>query len=91
MNFSTYFSKQAQKPSGLFGRYIMSAVFDLGNAYLNDFVHQQLAVKLDDYVLDIGCGTGKLIFNLAGQGNNGYFEGVDYSDTMVSKARRRNK
>ena len=36
MNFETFFSKQARKPTGLFGRLIMSKIFDLGNAVLND-------------------------------------------------------
>ena len=91
MSFSTFFSEQARKPSGLFGQYIMSTVFDIGNAYLNSFVSEQLSVQPSDHVLDIGCGTGKLIYNLAAKGNDGYFEGVDYSNTMVLKALRRNK
>jgi SAM-dependent methyltransferase len=91
MSFSTFFSKQAEKPSGLFGRYIMSTVFDIGNAYLNSLVCEQLSVQAGDYVLDMGCGTGKLIYNLAVLSNDGYFEGVDYSDPMVLRARRKNK
>jgi len=34
MSFSTYFSEQARKPSGLFGRVVMPIVFDRGNAFL---------------------------------------------------------
>jgi ubiquinone/menaquinone biosynthesis C-methylase UbiE len=91
MSFSTFFSEQARKPSGLFGKLIMSAVFDIGNAFLNRFVSELLSIQSGDHVLDIGCGTGKLISSLASQANDGYFEGVDYSDTMVLRARRRNK
>jgi predicted TPR repeat methyltransferase len=68
----------------------MSAVFDIGNAFLNNFVGELLSVQSGDHVLDIGCGTGKSISNLSSQVSDGYFEGVDYSATMVSKARKRN-
>ena len=91
MDFSTFFSKQARKPSGFFGRYVMSAIFNIGNAYLNRFVSELLSVQPNDHVLDIGCGTGKLIYHLALQINDGYFEGIDFSDTMVSLAEKRNR
>ena len=91
MDFSKFFSEQARKPSGIFGKVIMSAVFDIGNAFLNNYVSELLSVQSGDHVLDIGCGTGKLISNLSNQVSDGFFEGVDYSATMVSKARRRNK
>ena len=84
MNFSKFFSEQARKPSGIFGQVVMSAVFDIGNAFLNNFVSELLSVQSGDHVLDIGCGTGKLISNLSSQVNEGYFEGVDYSNKMVS-------
>jgi ubiquinone/menaquinone biosynthesis C-methylase UbiE len=91
MNFSKFFSEQARKPSGIFGQVVMSAVFDIGNAFLNNFVSELLSVQSGDHVLDIGCGTGKLISNLSSQVNEGYFEGVDYSNKMVSKALKKNK
>lgn len=91
MSFITFFSKQARKPSGLFGHFVMSNIFDIGNAYLNGFVNELLSVQKDDQVLDIGCGTGKLIYNMASQINDGYIEGVDFSNSMVSIAQRRNK
>lgn len=56
----------------------MSAVFDIGNAFLNNFVGELLSVQSGDHVLDIGCGTGELISNLSSQVSDGYFEGVDY-------------
>ena len=91
MSFSSFFSKQAQKPSGLFGRIVMATIFDIGNAYLNEMVNDALAIENNDHVLDIGCGTGKLIRNMANQISEGYIEGVDFSHSMVSIARRKNK
>ena len=91
MYFSTFFSKQARKPSGLFGRFVMSFMFDKGNAFLNGLTHEMMTTQMDDRVLDIGCGTGKLVFDVASQISDGYIEGVDFSSTMVSIARRKNK
>ncbi|MCP4717984.1 MAG: class I SAM-dependent methyltransferase [Desulfobacteraceae bacterium] len=91
MSFSLFFSKQAKKPFGLFGRIIMASIFDIGNAFLNEMVNDALAIENKDYVLDIGCGTGKLIRNMANQISEGYIEGVDFSHSMVSIARRKSK
>jgi len=91
MSFSTFFSEQARKPTGLFGRIVMSIVFDKGNAYLNRFVNKLMSLQSNDHVLEIGFGTGKLIYEMAKQIDTGLIEGVDFSSTMVSIARRRNK
>jgi ubiquinone/menaquinone biosynthesis C-methylase UbiE len=91
MSFSSFFSKQARKPSGLFGRLVMSNIFDFGNYYLNRFVNELLSVQKDEYILDMGCGTGKLVYAMASQTSGGYFEGIDFSEIMISIAQRRNK
>ena len=91
MNFSSFFSEQARKPDGLFGRMVMSIVFDRGNAFLNNFVNELISVKIDDRIIEIGFGTGKLIDKMAQQIDTGLIEGVDFSKVMVSIARKRNK
>lgn len=91
MNFSTFFSEQARRPSGLFGRMAMSIVFDKGNAFLNDFVNELMSVQADDRIIEIGFGTGKLIYKMARQIDKGLIEGVDVSSVMVSIAQKRNK
>jgi ubiquinone/menaquinone biosynthesis C-methylase UbiE len=91
MSFSSFFSEQARKPKGLFGRMVMSRIFDFGNAFLNVFVCELMSVQSDDRILEIGCGTGKLISRMARQMSRGFIEGIDFSNEMVSIARRRNK
>jgi len=91
MNFSSFFSEQARKPDGLFGRVVMSIVFDRGNAFLNNFVNELISIKIDDRIIEIGFGTGKLIDKMAQQIDTGLIEGVDFSKVMVSIARKRNK
>ena len=91
MNFSTFFSNQARRPEGLFGRIVMRMVFDQGNAFLNNFVNDLMSVQTDDRILEIGSGTGKLINKMALKIDNGLIEGIDFSSEMVSIARKRNK
>ncbi|MDM8518100.1 hypothetical protein QUF76_18035 [Desulfobacterales bacterium HSG16] len=45
MSFSDFFSNQARKPSGIFGRFFMSHVFEKGNAELNAFVKEMLSIQ----------------------------------------------
>jgi 2-polyprenyl-3-methyl-5-hydroxy-6-metoxy-1,4-benzoquinol methylase len=91
MSFSTFFSEQARQPSGLFGRIVMPVVFDRGNAFLNGFVNSLMTVQPNDRVLEIGCGTGKLINIMAKKIDKGIISGIDFSSTMVKIAKRRNK
>ena len=91
MGFSSFFAKQARRPGGLFGRMVMSIVFDQGNAFLNDFVNELMSVQIDDRIIEIGFGTGKLIDRMAQQIDKGIIEGVDFSEVMVSIARKKNK
>ena len=91
MNFSSFFSEQARRPDGLFGRMVMSIVFDRGNAFLNNFTNELMSVQTDDHIIEIGFGTGKLIHRMAQQIDKGVIEGVDFSKVMVSIARKRNK
>jgi ubiquinone/menaquinone biosynthesis C-methylase UbiE len=91
LKFSTFFSEQARRPTGVFGRMVMSVVFNQGNASLNGLVNKLMSVRADDRVIEIGFGTGKLIQKMAQQIDSGLIEGVDFSSTMVSIAKRRNK
>lgn len=91
MSFSKFFSKQARKPSGIFGQFVMSRIFDKGNAELNAFMKERLSLERDDRILEIGFGTGKLIHEMAGIADHGVVEGIDFSDTMVSVAKKKNK
>jgi ubiquinone/menaquinone biosynthesis C-methylase UbiE len=91
MDFSTFFSKQARRPEGLFGRIVMRMVFDQGNVFLNNFVSDLISVQTNDRIIEIGCGTGKLIYKLAQKMDNGLIEGIDFSSVMVSVASKRNK
>jgi ubiquinone/menaquinone biosynthesis C-methylase UbiE len=91
MSFSKFFAQQARKPSGLFGRFIMSRIFDKGNVFLNQCVIEIIAVNENDHILEIGFGTGLLISEMARQINEGLIEGIEFSDEMISIAEKRNE
>ena len=91
MNFSIFFSEQARRPEGLFGCIVMRIIFDQGNAFLNNFVTDLMSVQTDDRIIEIGSGTGKLIYKMTQKIDKGLIEGVDFSSAMVSVARKRNK
>ena len=69
----------------------MSVVFDRGNAFLNGLVLDAMAVREGDRVLEVGCGTGRLIGEMAKGIGRGHVEGIDFSDQMVAIAERRNR
>jgi len=91
MRFSTFFSKQARKPTGIFGRFYMSRVFEKGNAELNALVYEALSIRENDHILEIGFGTGTLIKKIAEHLDSGLVEGVDFSKSMVAIAQKKNR
>lgn len=91
MGFSDFFSRQAGKPSGLFGRLVMSRVFDKGNIILNTMAKELLSVKDGDMILEIGFGTGKIMSELVDTIGRGQIHGADPSDTMIGIARKNNR
>jgi len=91
MRFSKGFAPQARKPSGFFGRIVMSQIFDKGNAFLNQCTKEFIAVNENDHILEIGFGTGQLLFEMAQYINGGVIEGIEFSEEMISIAAKRNK
>ncbi|MGD2117563.1 MAG: class I SAM-dependent methyltransferase [Chromatiales bacterium] len=84
-------SLQARKPSGLIGRYIMTPIFNAGNADLNNFVLHNLELQPTDRVLEIGFGPGKLIHDMANIITDGSINGIDFSGTMLKQASKVNR
>jgi len=91
MSFSSYFSKQAKRPYGIFGRFIMPTFFNIGNSKLNKFVFDILSVEKNDRILEIGSGPGDLTNKILKKIDKGFVESVDFSKVMVSNSKKRNK
>ncbi len=84
-------SRQARKPTGLIGRYLMTKIFNNVNADLNTFVKELLNLQREDNVLEVGFGPGKLINEMASITVKGVVEGIDYSQAMLKQAGKVNK
>lgn len=89
--FKRFFSRQARKPSGWFGRLIAARIFDRGNRAMNDRMLDLLAVVPGESVLEIGFGCGNVIRALGDKVPGVSIEGVDFSDAMLDVARKRNR
>ena len=83
MSYSTFFSKQAHQPTGLFGRFFSTRIFDKGNVELNSFVQETLAVEKNDHILEIGSGPGTMTKTIADCMDQASIEAVDFSKPMV--------
>lgn len=88
---SRIFSAQARKPSGFIGRYLMTRVFNSGNADLNAFVMELLDLQGNDRVLEVGFGPGTLIHAMATITTQGVVEGIDFSAAMLKQAGKVNR
>jgi SAM-dependent methyltransferase len=67
----------------------LAAYYDIENADLVDDLpaYAALADRFGGPVLDVGCGTGRVTFHLAGRGLR--VVGVDFSPAMLDRARER--
>ena len=65
----------------------MPIIFDRGNAFLNSLVNDLMDIRSDDRVLEIGCGTGKLVKIMAEKIENGLIESMRVFSEMVMIAK----
>jgi SAM-dependent methyltransferase len=56
-----------------------------------DTAVELLAAGTEDRVLELGCGSGRLLFRLAARARRGHVVGIDPSPLMVQHARHRNR
>ena len=85
-----FFSRQARKPSGWFGRIVAKRLFDRGNNGLNTLMLDVMTLESGQDVLEIGFGCGSVIRYVADQVEDGTVQGIDFSDAMFHVASKRN-
>src|SRR5215216_7451368 len=84
-----FIASQFRKPSGLLGRLIGNGMAR-GNEAEARWTIDLLNIQPDTRVLEIGFGPGVAIQHAAQQAVQGHVSGIDYSETMVQVARKRN-
>src|SRR5215217_5802426 len=84
-----FISSQFRKPSGLLGRLIGNGMAR-GNEPEARWTVNLLNIQPDMHILEIGFGPGVAIQYAAELAAQGHVSGIDYSETMVQVARKRN-
>jgi 2-polyprenyl-3-methyl-5-hydroxy-6-metoxy-1,4-benzoquinol methylase len=84
-----FITSQFGLPRGLTGK-LVGWIMAVENRKRNEWAVQQMNVKPDDNVLEIGFGPGVAIQEIARRATNGFVAGVDPSAVMVKQARKRN-
>ena len=84
-----FIASQFRKPSGLLGRLLGNGMAR-GNELEARWTVGLLNILPDSQVMEIGFGPGVAIQYAAQQAVQGLVSGIDYSETMVQAARKRN-
>jgi len=82
--------RQCRKPEGWFGRFVGRGM-NVGHAGVRKWGLTHVTVSSDACILDVGCGGGKAVKDLAHMAPAGKVCGLDYSEEMVGLARRVNR
>jgi len=90
MKLSEKFINQCRKPTGFFGK-LMAKGMNKGHSEMASWGLKAIQINSDDIILDIGCGGGQNVFNIAQQIKEGKIYGIDYSDISVKVSKKLNK
>ncbi len=85
------FFDNARNPNGFLGTCILKVMNGFGHKYLAEWAFSFMDIQNGDSILDIGCGGGGNIARLLRLYPASTVNGVDYSPTSVSLAKKCNK
>jgi SAM-dependent methyltransferase len=80
---------QTRKPTGLLGRLVGSTMVRM-NEPAARWTVSLLDLQPESHVLEVGFGPGVAIQYASEKASEGFVAGIDYSETMVQTARKRN-
>ncbi|MBV8657422.1 MAG: class I SAM-dependent methyltransferase [Burkholderiales bacterium] len=87
--FYSFISRQLAKPTGLFGRFITARWLENANREMNRVTLASLDLTASDRLLEVGFGSGYLLAQVLRQRQCARVAGVDLSQDMVDKVKRR--
>ena len=82
-----FLATQLRKPSGRFGRWVMTRALNDGNAEMIDATLEALTLRPTERFLDVGFGGGRAITRAATQ-TEGALWGVDFAPDMIAAGTR---
>jgi ubiquinone/menaquinone biosynthesis C-methylase UbiE len=83
-----WIARQSRRPSGWLGE-VVARVMARETRAANAFALSQLRAASHHSVLEIGCGSGHNLEELARRSGAGFVAGIDASDVMVRRATQR--
>ncbi|MDR1568170.1 MAG: class I SAM-dependent methyltransferase [Streptococcaceae bacterium] len=89
MNLNRYIARQFANPSGLGGK-VITAVMNQQNMPLYQATINYLSPENEENILDIGCGNGFVLNQIAKQ-SECQLVGIDISQSTLKSAAKRNK
>src|SRR5947209_18209079 len=89
LGLAWYVLLQARKPDKWFGR-IFARAMNKSHNNMTKWGLDHVDIESRFHVLDVGCGGGRTIENLAAMAGTGAIFGIDYADGSVAVARERN-
>ena len=81
---------QCRLPSGWKGQRVLRGM-NRRHSRVTDWGMSQVAIRISDTVLDVGCGGGRTLAKLAALASEGGVSGVDHSPASVAMAARLNR
>lgn len=90
MGFMEKMLRQCRQPTGLFGRFVGMGM-NIGHSKLRRWGLSHIFINLDAFILDVGCGGGKSVYEMSQISSSGKVCGIDYSKEMIKLARKINK
>lgn len=89
MGIARTIATQLKRPSGWLGR-LVGFYMTRNNARVNGWTVSLLKVRSEDHLLEVGFGSGAAIEQVAQRLSGGRACGIDYSETMLRQALKRN-
>jgi SAM-dependent methyltransferase len=83
-------TNQVRKPSGRMGRAVVTRM-NFSHAALTDWGLEHVRIEPSFTILDVGCGGGRTIREMASRATAGRVLGVDYSEASVEASREANR
>ena len=83
-----FIARQAERPSGVFGR-VLGAIMAVETRALNDEVLRHLGIAPGERILEIGFGHGRTLERAAKATPNARFAGIDHAEDIVAALSRR--
>jgi SAM-dependent methyltransferase len=90
MLFSKLIARQFRRPTGLLGLYAANFMKKNNQDYYAQAI-ELLAIQDNDAVLEIGCGAGDAIRQIAERNSKCRIDAIDFSQLILKKAARNNR